>query len=40
LPNRFDVAKGDVRLQGVLIDIDDRTGKALSIERLSIAMEG
>ncbi|MBN2539424.1 MAG: TIGR00282 family metallophosphoesterase [Deltaproteobacteria bacterium] len=40
LPNRFDVAKGDVRLQGVLIDIDNRTGKALSIERLSIAMEG
>ena len=40
LPNRFDVAKGDVRLQGVLIDIDNRTGKALSIERLNIAMEG
>ena len=40
LPNRFDVAKGDIRLQGVLIDIDDRTGRALSIERLSVAMEG
>ena len=40
LPNRFDVAKGDIRLQGVLIDIDNRTGKALSIERLSMAMEG
>lgn len=40
LPNRFDVAKGDIRLQGVLIDIDNETGKGLSIERLSIGMEG
>ncbi|TFG90928.1 MAG: TIGR00282 family metallophosphoesterase [Syntrophobacterales bacterium] len=39
LPNRYDVAKGDVRLQGVLIDIDDTTGRALSIERLNIKME-
>ncbi|MDD5723954.1 MAG: TIGR00282 family metallophosphoesterase [Syntrophales bacterium] len=39
LPNRYEVAKGDVRLQGVLIDIDDKTGRGLSIERLSIAME-
>lgn len=39
LPNRYEVAKGDVRLQGVLIDIDDTTGRALSIERLNIAME-
>lgn len=39
LPNRYDVAKGDVRLQGVLIDIDDTTGRALSIERLNSAME-
>ncbi|MEA2013979.1 MAG: TIGR00282 family metallophosphoesterase [Thermodesulfobacteriota bacterium] len=40
LPNRFGVAKGDIRLQGVLIDIDDKTGKSLSIERLNIGMEG
>ena len=40
LPNRFDVAKGDIRIQGVLIDIDNKTGKGLSIERLSIGMEG
>ncbi len=39
LPNRYEVAKGDARLQGVLIDIDDQTGKSLSIERLSLAME-
>jgi len=40
LPNRFDVAKGDIRLQGVLIDIDNRTGRSLSIERMSVGMEG
>ncbi|MEA3487217.1 MAG: TIGR00282 family metallophosphoesterase [Thermodesulfobacteriota bacterium] len=40
LPNRFDIAKGDIWLQGVLIDIDNETGKGLSIERLSIGMEG
>ena len=40
LPNRFDVAKGDVRLQGVLMDIDNKTGRTLSIERLSVCMEG
>jgi metallophosphoesterase (TIGR00282 family) len=39
LPNRYDVAKGDVRMQGVLIDIDNTTGKSLSIERLSVPME-
>jgi len=39
LPNRYDVAKGDVRMQGVLIDIDNTTGKSLSIERLSAALE-
>jgi len=39
LPNRYDVAKGDVRLQGVLIEIDDTTGRGLSIERLNSAME-
>ena len=39
LPNRYEVAKGDVRMQGVLIDIDNTTGKSLSIERLSASME-
>lgn len=39
-PNRFEVSKGDIRLQGVMIEIENNTGKAISIERLSIAMEG
>lgn len=35
-PNRFDVARGDVRLQGVVVDIDPETGRARGIERLSL----
>jgi metallophosphoesterase (TIGR00282 family) len=34
MPTRFDVAKGDVILAGVIVDIDPVTGKAISIERL------
>lgn len=33
MPTRFPVAKGQVRLCGVIVDIDEETGKALSIER-------
>jgi metallophosphoesterase (TIGR00282 family) len=32
---RFDVAKRDIWFQGVLIDVDETTGKALKIERIS-----
>jgi metallophosphoesterase (TIGR00282 family) len=35
VPNKFEVAKGDVRLQAALLDIDSKTGKANSIERIS-----
>lgn len=38
IPNKFEVAKGDVRLQAVLIDVDEKTGCALSIERLSLPL--
>jgi metallophosphoesterase (TIGR00282 family) len=34
LPTRFDVASGDVQMNTVLLDIDEATGRALSIERL------
>ena len=34
MPARFDVAKEDVRLCGVLIDSDANTGRALSIRRI------
>lgn len=35
LPQRFEVAKGDVRLQGALIDIDGATGRATAIRRVN-----
>jgi len=38
MPNKFDVAKGDIRLQGVLITVEDSTGRSLGIERISIRM--
>ena len=34
MPNRFDAARGDVRLNGVLIDCDPETGRAKGIERI------
>ena len=30
----FDLAQGDVRLQGAMVDIDDETGRARSIVRV------
>jgi metallophosphoesterase (TIGR00282 family) len=39
IPNRFDVAKDDVRLQGVIIDVDGKSGKAAAIERLTVHMK-
>jgi metallophosphoesterase (TIGR00282 family) len=33
LPNKFDVAKGDVRIQGAIMDIDELTGRSRTIER-------
>jgi metallophosphoesterase (TIGR00282 family) len=35
MPGRFDVAKRDVWLQGVVINVDEKTGKSRSIERIS-----
>jgi metallophosphoesterase (TIGR00282 family) len=36
-PSTFEVAKRDVRLSAALVDVDETTGKARAIERLSIA---
>ena len=36
VPNRFVVAKDDVRLQGVVIDVDGESGKAREIQRLTV----
>jgi hypothetical protein len=37
LPTRFEVASGDPRLHAVVISTDEDTGRALAIERLSLA---
>jgi metallophosphoesterase (TIGR00282 family) len=34
MPVRFEVAKGDVMLSAVIIDVDQNTGRAISIKRL------
>ena len=39
IPNKFEVAKADVRMQAALLDIDSKTGKANSIERISIKLK-
>lgn len=36
LPVRFDFADGPCKMDSVLLDVDEKTGKARSIERLSI----
>lgn len=38
-PTHFDVAEGDVRLCGTIVDIDDATGRATGIARLRIGEE-
>jgi metallophosphoesterase (TIGR00282 family) len=36
LPRKFEVAEGNVVLQGIVVDIDERTGKARAIKRLRL----
>lgn len=36
IPNKFDVAKDDVRLQGVIVDVDEKNGRASEIVRLTV----
>jgi metallophosphoesterase (TIGR00282 family) len=35
-PSHFDVATGDVRLNGAIVEIDDATGRATSIRRVCV----
>ena len=39
-PQKFEVASGRVLLEGAMVEIDDTTGKALSIRRVSEAVAG
>ncbi len=34
MPSRFDVARGNVKLCGAIVDVDEKSGKALKIERV------
>lgn len=36
MPYKFSVATDDVKMQGVIIEVDDQTGRAISIERYSL----
>lgn len=38
VPQKFDVAKGDPTLEGAIVDVDMKTGKARSIERVRITI--
>lgn len=38
MPTRFDIADGDVRINGVIVEADAASGRALRIERLSHAV--
>jgi metallophosphoesterase (TIGR00282 family) len=40
IPSPFDVAEGDPRLAGALVDVDPATGKAQSIRRYMLGEEG
>ena len=39
MPARFVVAEGDVQMNTVLIDVDESTGRARSIERLNFRLD-
>ena len=40
VPQPFDVATGDVRLAGVIVDVDPATGKATAIQRVMVPVGG
>lgn len=39
MPCRFEVARGDVRLQGAVVDVDPQTGRARSIQRVNLRLK-
>jgi metallophosphoesterase (TIGR00282 family) len=38
IPNKFDIAKGDVRLQGVTVEVAP-DGRAIGVERLNVSLQ-
>jgi hypothetical protein len=39
IPWKFDVAKEAIELQGVVVDIDSKTGRSRSIQRIKIPLK-
>jgi calcineurin-like phosphoesterase len=39
MPQKCEVAKGGVRLQGAVVEIDEQTGRATGIERVSESLD-
>lgn len=39
LPTKFEVAKNNLRLNAVAVAVDEKSGKAVSVERINIACE-
>lgn len=37
LPTKFEVAKKNIRLNAVVIEVNETSGKAISIERISVS---
>ncbi len=37
MPSRFETAKGDARFAAVVVDVDEQTGRARSIDRMLLA---
>jgi calcineurin-like phosphoesterase len=35
MPSRFEPATGNPRLNGVIVDADDKTGRAVAVRRIS-----
>jgi hypothetical protein len=40
MPVKFNLAQGDVRLQGVILDVDPKDGRALDIKRVEYKRNG
>ena len=40
MPQKFTVAEGDIIINAVLIDIDDKSGRADGIKRINLVVEG
>lgn len=39
LPVRFEVAKGNIRLNGVIVEVDELSGRAMGIERINVCCD-